>query len=194
MPALATGTKSAVSGRGRQGRRMSVGPDPDAVGGLDGALLAALFAESTVGLHVLDNDLRMVRVNDAARNNAYFPPGPLLGRHLWEVAPGLDAQLVERRLLCPRRCQAKLRGNGFQQGCVTGLVRIVHHCDCELVSVKSLAELVQDGGFARPDVAIDDGQAALVADGVLALSHALGVVGGEVKVARVGRGREGVFL
>lgn len=52
---------------------------PDAE--LDEAILGALFSESTVGLHVLDAQLRLVRFNTAARYVKAFALDEALGRH-----------------------------------------------------------------------------------------------------------------
>lgn len=52
---------------------------PDAE--LDEAILGALFSESTVGLHVLDTQLRLVRFNTAARYVKAFALDEALGRH-----------------------------------------------------------------------------------------------------------------
>ncbi|MEV6197911.1 SpoIIE family protein phosphatase [Streptomyces sp. NPDC051920] len=48
---------------------------------LDQAVLGALFSESTVGLHVLDPQLRLVRFNTAARYVKAFALEEALGRH-----------------------------------------------------------------------------------------------------------------
>ncbi|MFB7331164.1 SpoIIE family protein phosphatase [Streptomyces adustus] len=62
---------------------------------LDDAVLAALFSQSPVGLHVLDTQLRLVRVNVAARRIRDFldPVDQLVGRPLRDV---LDAFGVDR--------------------------------------------------------------------------------------------------
>lgn len=46
---------------------------------LDEAVLGALFSESTVGLHVLDTQLRLVRFNTAARYVQAFALEEALG-------------------------------------------------------------------------------------------------------------------
>ncbi|MDQ0797568.1 SpoIIE family protein phosphatase [Streptomyces sp. B1I3] len=46
------------------------------------ALLRALFTLSPVGMHVLDTDLRVLRVNTAAHGISGIPPGLLVGRRL----------------------------------------------------------------------------------------------------------------
>jgi PAS domain S-box-containing protein len=53
---------------------------------LDEAVLRALFSESTVGLHVLDTQLRLVRFNTAARYVRAFALEEALGRHPREWA------------------------------------------------------------------------------------------------------------
>jgi GAF domain-containing protein/anti-sigma regulatory factor (Ser/Thr protein kinase) len=56
---------------------------------LDDAVLAALFSDSQVGLHVLDTELRLVRYNSAARHIRVFPLEAFLGRRLIDVLRGL---------------------------------------------------------------------------------------------------------
>ncbi|MFE9877524.1 SpoIIE family protein phosphatase [Streptomyces sp. NPDC005784] len=53
---------------------------------LDQAVLGALFSESTVGLHVLDTQLHLVRFNTAARYVRAFALDQALGRHPREWA------------------------------------------------------------------------------------------------------------
>lgn len=57
---------------------------------LDEAILAALFSQSPVGLHVLDTDLRMVRVNTATRLSREFPTDRMVGRRLLDMLRELD--------------------------------------------------------------------------------------------------------
>lgn len=52
----------------------------DAVSGQDLAILRAMFTQSPVGLHVLDDQLRIVRMNTATRALRGIPAGGLLGR------------------------------------------------------------------------------------------------------------------
>ncbi|MCX4512191.1 SpoIIE family protein phosphatase [Streptomyces sp. NBC_01619] len=59
---------------------------------LDEAVLAALFSQSPIGLHIMDTGLRLVRVNAAARLIRDFPLDRMLGRPLRDV---LDAFGVE---------------------------------------------------------------------------------------------------
>jgi len=66
---------------------------------LDDAILAALFSQSPVGLHVLDTHLRVVRVNAAARLMRDFPVGQLVGRPLRDVLNAFDIaspEFIER--------------------------------------------------------------------------------------------------
>jgi PAS domain S-box-containing protein len=58
--------------------------------GLDAAVLAALFSQAPAGLHVLDTELRLVRVNTAASLMRDFPADRLVGRPLLEVLHTLD--------------------------------------------------------------------------------------------------------
>ncbi|WP_406340618.1 PAS domain-containing protein [Streptomyces sp. NBC_01578] len=58
------------------------------------AILAALFTESPIGLHVLDTGLRLVYFNPAARHIRAFPVEELLGCTLSEMlrAFGLEEE------------------------------------------------------------------------------------------------------
>ncbi|MFF3014899.1 SpoIIE family protein phosphatase [Streptomyces sp. NPDC057939] len=60
-------------------------------GDLDLAVLDALFTQSPVGLHVLDTDLRLVRINTATRSMHHVPVEDLLGRRFAEVFTGLNS-------------------------------------------------------------------------------------------------------
>lgn len=74
-------------------------PRHDSDRDLDRAVLNALFAGSPVGLHVLDTDLRVVRMSTSAQGNPRFPDKVTRqGRQLWELAPGLDASQIEHDL------------------------------------------------------------------------------------------------
>ncbi|WP_405875676.1 PAS domain-containing protein [Streptomyces xanthophaeus] len=48
-------------------------------------MLDALFTQSPVGLHVLDTELRLVRINTATRSMLKVPVEGLLGRHFTDV-------------------------------------------------------------------------------------------------------------
>ncbi|MFE6064620.1 SpoIIE family protein phosphatase [Streptomyces sp. NPDC056431] len=58
--------------------------------GLGDAVLDALFSQSPMGLHVYDQELRLVRVNTAARLMREFPVDRLLGRTLPEILQHFD--------------------------------------------------------------------------------------------------------
>lgn len=80
-------------------RRTSVGGAAgDWVGG---AILDALFTQSPVGLHILDTELRVVRVNAAARGMRGVAVEGLVGLHFAEAYAGLAA---------PDEVEAMLRG------------------------------------------------------------------------------------
>ncbi|MFJ2395382.1 SpoIIE family protein phosphatase [Streptomyces sp. NPDC087843] len=66
-----------------------------------GAILDALFTQSPVGLHVLDTELRVVRVNTATQGMRGVPVESLLGLHFAEAYAGLSA---------PDEAEAMLRG------------------------------------------------------------------------------------
>ncbi|MEU2931000.1 SpoIIE family protein phosphatase [Streptomyces sp. NPDC007251] len=66
---------------------------------LDDAVLAALFSQSPVGLHVLDTQLRLIRVNAAARLMRGFPVDQMVGRPLLDVLNAFDVarpEFIER--------------------------------------------------------------------------------------------------
>ncbi|MFD3540226.1 SpoIIE family protein phosphatase [Streptomyces sp. NPDC058662] len=58
-------------------------------GNVDTAVLHALFTQSPVGLHVLDPELRLVRINTATQPLHHVPAERLLGRRFTEVFAGL---------------------------------------------------------------------------------------------------------
>ncbi|MDX3771919.1 SpoIIE family protein phosphatase [Streptomyces sp. AK08-01B] len=58
---------------------------------VEGAILDALFTQSPVGLHVLDTQLRVVRVNTAASGMRGVPVEDVLGLHFAEAYAGLSA-------------------------------------------------------------------------------------------------------
>ncbi|MET9375500.1 SpoIIE family protein phosphatase [Streptomyces sp. NPDC002992] len=55
-------------------------PEPDGTGPWDEAVLDAVFTQSDVGLHVLDTDLRVVRVNTVAVGVRGIPEEQIVGR------------------------------------------------------------------------------------------------------------------
>ncbi|MFB7588709.1 SpoIIE family protein phosphatase [Streptomyces sp. NPDC056169] len=98
------------------------GPGPTAWGvwpddreGLDEAVLDAVFTQSAVGLHVLDLDLRVVRVNTVAAGMRGVPEEHVLGRPVSEAyarfAPYLDEEALREVLATGRpRRDVPLRG------------------------------------------------------------------------------------
>ncbi|MFD5566197.1 ATP-binding SpoIIE family protein phosphatase [Kitasatospora griseola] len=90
--------------RANAAHRHSPDRGPDGNGGESGeghdtALLDALFAQAPVGLYLLDQDLRLVRHNAAARNADTRPgvgadPGTA-GRRAGDFAPGFDGAELE---------------------------------------------------------------------------------------------------
>ncbi|MGW6939692.1 SpoIIE family protein phosphatase [Streptomyces xanthophaeus] len=60
-------------------------------GDVDLAVLDALFTQSPVGLHVLDTELRLVRINTATRSMLKVPVEGLLGRHFTDAFTGLES-------------------------------------------------------------------------------------------------------
>ena len=63
--------------------------------GISESLIEALFTQSPIGLHILDRELRIVRVNTATRALHGVPPESLLGRPLGEVYPVSDPATEE---------------------------------------------------------------------------------------------------
>jgi PAS domain S-box-containing protein len=74
----------------------------DALSGQDVAILKAMFTHSPVGLHVLDNQLRVVRMNTASRGLRDTPVEHLLGKHFTEAYelenPAEEAAVAQRVL------------------------------------------------------------------------------------------------
>ncbi|WP_086770935.1 SpoIIE family protein phosphatase [Streptomyces bobili] len=91
------------------------GPDntrgrrPDEPDGLDEAVLDAVFTQSAVGLHVLDRDLRVVRVNTVAAGMRGVPQEQVVGLTASEAyapfAEGVDERVLREVLTTghPRR-------------------------------------------------------------------------------------------
>ncbi|WP_392840352.1 SpoIIE family protein phosphatase [Streptomyces sp. LN500] len=84
---------------GRQSTEPTGGAHAD---GISESLIEALFTQSPIGLHLLDPELRIVRVNTATRALHGVPSESLLGRPLMEVYPFSDPateESVARRVL-----------------------------------------------------------------------------------------------
>lgn len=84
---------------GRQPTEPTGGAHAD---GISESLIEALFTQSPIGLHLLDPELRIVRVNTATRALHGVPSESLLGRPLMEVYPFSDPateESVARRVL-----------------------------------------------------------------------------------------------
>ncbi|GLW71819.1 hypothetical protein Kpho02_41180 [Kitasatospora phosalacinea] len=62
---------------------------------LDSALLDALFAQAPLGLYLLDQDLRVIRYNTAARGVRGMPSTDIVGHRPAEFAPGFDRAELE---------------------------------------------------------------------------------------------------
>jgi len=74
------------------------------------------------------------------------------------------------------------------------LIGVIHDSNGEPLIAKSLPQLVQDGRFTCPDVAVNDGQPALVAAGVLTFGDALSVARSKIKEPGIRGGGERVFF
>lgn len=72
----------------------ATGPDEDS-GGLDQAVLDAVFTQSSVGLHVLDPDLRVLRVNTVAVGMRGLPEDRILGRPVTEAYERYSPDITE---------------------------------------------------------------------------------------------------
>ncbi|MET9473199.1 SpoIIE family protein phosphatase [Streptomyces sp. NPDC002917] len=84
------------------GRQPPEHPGGTPADGMSESLIEALFTESPIGLHILDRELRIVRINTATRVLHGVPPEGLLGRRLVEVYPLSDPateESVARRVL-----------------------------------------------------------------------------------------------
>ncbi|MFI8962398.1 SpoIIE family protein phosphatase [Streptomyces sp. NPDC053493] len=67
-------------------------------GGLSEAVLDAVFTQSAVGLHVLDTELRVVRVNPVAPGLRGMPEGSIVGRPAAEAYAPLGVRIDEDML------------------------------------------------------------------------------------------------
>ncbi|WP_236246048.1 SpoIIE family protein phosphatase [Streptomyces sp. CC210A] len=79
---------------------LTVAVETSAVGAMRDALAAleGLFTQSPIGLATLGPDLRFLRVNDALARMNGVPAEAHLGRRLTEVAPGVNADVLERAM------------------------------------------------------------------------------------------------
>ncbi|MDT9689012.1 PAS domain-containing protein [Streptomyces sp. P9(2023)] len=71
------------------------GPLP---GGIRSGVLEAVFTQSPVGLHVLDTELRVLRVNSAAVGMRGVPEREIVGRYFTEVYERFEPLPMEQRL------------------------------------------------------------------------------------------------
>ncbi|MFF3563929.1 SpoIIE family protein phosphatase [Streptomyces sp. NPDC002574] len=74
---------------------MAPGDPTPPMGEAETAMLGALFTQSPVGLHLLDTDLRVVRVNTATTAMRGVPPESLIGRRFSEVYDVVDEERHE---------------------------------------------------------------------------------------------------
>ncbi len=74
------------------------GPDPVPGRDLNEALLNALFTESPLGLYLFDSDLRLIRMNTAARGWRGVAVLPHRGMRIGELVPGFDTEAIEAML------------------------------------------------------------------------------------------------
>ncbi|MFF0285094.1 SpoIIE family protein phosphatase [Streptomyces sp. NPDC005262] len=84
------------------GRQPAEPAGGDTADGICASLIEALFTQSPIGLHILDPDLRVVRVNMATRAMHGVAPESMLGRAVGEAYPISDPEAMEtvaRRVL-----------------------------------------------------------------------------------------------
>ncbi|WP_372337840.1 SpoIIE family protein phosphatase [Streptomyces sp. MK5] len=119
------------------------------------AALEGLFAQSPIGLALIDRELRYVRVNDALADMNGRPAAAHVGKRLREVVPGIDPAAVEalmRQVLESGRAVLDVR---------TG--RTDADPDCDRVWSSSYAPLTDSDGEALGVIAsvidITEGQA-----------------------------------
>ena len=74
------------------------------------------------------------------------------------------------------------------------LIGVIHDSDGEPLIAKSLPQLVQNGRFTCPDVAVNDSQPALIADGILTFGYAFSVARSKIKEPRIRGGSEGILF
>ena len=74
------------------------------------------------------------------------------------------------------------------------LIGVIHDRNGEPLIAKSLPQLIQNGRFTCPDVAVNDSQPALAADGILTFGDAFSVARSKMKEPGIGGGSEGVFF
>ncbi|MFI1073611.1 PAS domain-containing protein [Streptomyces puniciscabiei] len=108
----------------------------DAVAGKDLAILQAMFTQYPVGLHVLEDQLRIVRMNSAARGLRDAPTGRLWGRAFTEayrLANPREEEAAARRALetgrpaVNRLVRGVPRLSGQRRGiCSVSYVRLVN--------------------------------------------------------------------
>ncbi|MER7661714.1 SpoIIE family protein phosphatase [Streptomyces sp. NPDC096193] len=80
------------------------------------ALLEALFTESPMGLYLFDEDLRLIRMNSAARGWRGAAVEDHTGHRLGEVVPGFDTEAIEamlRRVLDTGQAAIDFEQRGF---------------------------------------------------------------------------------
>ncbi|GGT80017.1 MULTISPECIES: PAS domain-containing protein [Streptomyces] len=88
---VTVGPVRAEGGPGRWGL-WAAGPLP---GGMRSGVLEAVFTQSPVGLHVLDTDLRVLRVNSVAVGMRGIPEERIVGRPLHEIYARYDPLSIE---------------------------------------------------------------------------------------------------
>src|SRR5260370_29847325 len=99
---LGGGRGAGQAGTARHFRCLAGARSTDAMSGQDVAILKAMFTHSPVGLHVLDDELRVVRMNAAIRGLRDTPVEHLLGKHFTEAYelqdPEEEAAVAQRVL------------------------------------------------------------------------------------------------
>ncbi|MFK0193125.1 SpoIIE family protein phosphatase [Kitasatospora sp. NPDC090308] len=116
---------------------------------VDAALLDALFAQAPIGLYLLDDELRVIRYNSAARGVRDMASTDIVGHRPAEFAPGFDR--VELEVLAR---QALQDGGYVREHLVRG--RMPADPGHEMVGAVSLFRIVSDTGRRYLVAAVED--------------------------------------
>ncbi|BAJ32630.1 putative protein kinase/phosphatase [Kitasatospora setae KM-6054] len=118
-------------------------------GQVDAALLDALFAQAPLGLYLLDQELRVVRYNTAARGVRGVPTTDIVGHRPAEFAPGFD-----RAELDALARQALQDGGYVREHLVRG--RMPNDPGHEMVGAVSFFRVVSDTGHPYLVAVVED--------------------------------------
>ncbi|MGW4809621.1 SpoIIE family protein phosphatase [Kitasatospora sp. NPDC004272] len=116
---------------------------------VDAALLDALFAQAPLGLYLLDQELRVIRYNTAARGVRGMPSADIVGHRPADFAPGFDRAELE---VLAR--QALQDGGYVREHLVRG--RMPTDPGQEMVGAVSFFRILSDTGRPYLVAAIED--------------------------------------